>query len=513
MNQEVQQKGFTIPPQSFWIASTPSTDYSSLNEDIRVDVAVVGGGIVGITSAYLLKKEGLKVALIEADRILKGTTGHTTAKVTSQHSLIYNRIKTQMGEEKAKQYADANESAISFIEQLIKEKNIDCDFIHKPAYVYTQSDKYIKNIQDEADTASKLGIKAAFLSEIPLPIPIKAAMKFDNQAQFHPRKYLLALANDIPGNGSYIFEQTRALDIKEDTPCIVYTDKDKKIFSQYVIIATHYPFYDGLGMYFTRIYPERSYALGMKIKENFPEGMFITAEDPARSLRSQPFEDGELVIVSGEHHKTGQGVETSVHYSNLIEFVKETFNVENILYRWSTQDYTTMDYVPYIGRITSDKPNIFVATGFRKWGMTNSTVSAIIFRDLIVKSENPWTDVYDPSRFNPKASAKKFVIENVNVAKNLISGKVASVPENIDISPGEGKIVDINGQRCGVFRDANDKLHVVDTTCTHMGCELQWNSAELSWDCPCHGSRFTYEGEIIEGPALKKLKGEKGHDE
>lgn len=502
----IQDNSLEKAPHSYWMASTPQTGYPALDEDITVDVAIVGGGMVGITAAYLLKREGLKVAVIEADHILQGTTGHTTAKVTSQHGLIHDKIKNSMGEEKARQYADANESAIRMIAQLVKEKNIDCDFTWSSAYVYTHKDEYVEQIKDEVETASRLGINASYLDEIPLPFKVKAAVRFDDQAHFHPRKYLLALAKEIPGGGSYIFEQTRAINIEEGSTCSVLTNRNKKVTASNIIIASHYPFYDWHGLYFTRIYPERSYALGVRINGKYPGGMYITAEDPTRSLRSQPYGHSELVIVSGEHHKTGQGENTLNHYWKLIDFACETFDVQDVPYHWSTQDCMSVDDVPYVGHLTSKTPNLYVATGFRKWGMTNSTASAMILKDLIVKGDSPWEPVYNPSRTTIRASAKNFIVENANVAAQLVKGKLQALPEDIDIKEGEGKVVEVDGQRAGAYRDERGTLHLVDTTCTHLGCEVQWNAAEKTWDCPCHGSRYTYEGEIVEGPTLKSIK-------
>lgn len=493
--------------QPYWMASTPETNYPSLQEDIEVDVAIIGGGMVGITSAYLLKKQGLKVAIIEADKILQGTTAHTTAKLTSQHTLIYDKITRSLGKERARQYAEANEYAIGFVEKIIKENNIECDFIKCPAYVYTQQDKYIENIENEVKAAQSYGIKASFLTEVPLPLQIKAAMKFENQAQFHPRKYLLALAKDIPSDGSYIFEQTKAIDLNEGKPNTVITGNGKKVRAQYVIISSHFPFYDGLGLYFTRLFPERSYVVAVTIKEDFPEGTFITAEDPGRSLRYQPFEGKKLILVGGEHHKTGHGNYFNEHYTNLKNFAKDIYSVEKIWYRWSTQDYNTLDGLPYVGRLRADTRNIYVATGFGKWGMTNSTASAIMLSDLIVKGENPWAAAYDPGRFiSTGNAASTFVKQNLDVAKKFFKGKFEGLPKDVEVKIGEGKVLDIDGERIGAYRDEKGILHMVDTTCTHLGCELHWNDAELSWDCPCHGSRFTYEGDIIEGPAHNPLK-------
>jgi glycine/D-amino acid oxidase-like deaminating enzyme/nitrite reductase/ring-hydroxylating ferredoxin subunit len=499
------QKHFRELPQPFWMASTTNIDYPALNEDLKVDVAIVGGGITGILCAYWLNKEGVKTAIIEADRIIQGTTGHTTAKITSQHGLIYSKIKNQISEEFAKQYSDANQSAIRMYEEIVKENNIECDFVPQSAYVYTLEDKYVDSIVDEANVASSLGIEASHLEKIPLPFPIKAAVRFDNQAQFHPRKFLLALAEKITNNGVKIFEQSRIVDIEENGDYVLTTSRGKKITAQRVIIASHYPFYNKHGLYFTRIYSERSYVVATKIKENYPGGMYITAEDPGRSLRSQKSDQGLLVFVVGEHHKTGQGEDTTKHYEALVDFANQTFTVEDIPYRWSTQDCMTLDDIPYVGHFTSNTPKLYIATGYGKWGMTNSMASSMILRDLIVDGKSSWQDVYNPSRKTIGASAKNFVIENLNVANKLIKGKLEPLPQEVDIKPGEGKVIEANGQRAGAYRDEQGTSHIVNTTCTHMGCELNWNSAEKSWDCPCHGSRFSYEGDVIEGPALRSL--------
>jgi len=494
---------FKDAPNPFWIVSTPDTNYPALEQDVKVDVAIVGGGIAGISCAYLLVKEGVKVAIVEADRILHGTTGHTTAKITSQHSLIYARLKKEMGEEKAKQYAEANESAIHTIADIIEENKIDCDFKWCPAYVYTQSDKYMQDIEDEAKAASSLGIKASLLKEIPLPFPAKSALRFDGQAQFHPLKYLKALVPEILKNGSHIFEQTRAINIEKGKDYMVITNTGKKVSAGKVIIASHFPFFDGGGLYFSRIYAERSYVVGVTVKEKFPEGMFISAEDPVRSLRSQSFENGELILVGGDHHKTGQCDNTNIHYNNLIDFAKSSFEVQNIPYRWSTQDCMTVDGVPYVGSLTSQRPDIYVATGFGKWGMTNSTAAAMILKDIITKGASPWTSVYNPTRF---PNIKNLIVQNADVAANYVSGKLSTGADNEEISIGEAKVINVDGKLAGAYRDENDSLHIVDITCTHVGCELNWNDAERSWDCPCHGSRFDYEGKIVEGPALNSLK-------
>lgn len=498
---------FSSCHEPYWLASVNRPDYAPLAEDITVDVAIVGGGLVGITSAFLLKGQGLKVAVIEGDRIANGTTGHTTAKITSQHGLIYNKVISKFGEEKARQYAEANESAIEFIYDVVKNKNIDCDFSYQDAYVYTQSEDYVQRIENEVEAAQRVGIRASYETKVPLPFDIKAAVRFENQAQFHPLKYILSLAEEIHKDGSFIFEKTKAVDVEEtEESCTVITSNGNKVSADKIIIASHFPFYDGMGMYFARQYAEKSYVLGVKINEKFPGGMYINAESPARSLRSLKHGDDEIVLIAGENHRTGSEVKTNVHYDNLSKFAKETFDLQGILYRWSTQDYITADNVPYAGYLTSKTSRVFTATGFGKWGMTNSTASAKLITDLLIKGESPWAPVYSPSRIDIAASGAKLLSYNLEVAGNLLEGKLYAAPEDVEINNGEAKIVNIDGEKVGAYRDEQGELHIVDITCTHLGCELVWNEAEKTWDCPCHGSRFTYDGDNVEGPAFLSLK-------
>jgi len=501
-----QKRKIEIPgsPESYWLESTPTTEYSALREDISVDVAVIGGGLAGISTAWLLKKEGLRVALLEADRICQGTTAHSTAKITSQHDLIYDHIVTQFSPELARQYAQANENAIKVMADIIKEYNIDCDFQWKPAYVYTQRDEYVDKIQKEVKAALGLGIEADYLEKLELPFDVKAALRFAGQAQFHPRKYVLALAQMIPGNGSEIYENTAVIGLEEGSLNIITTQGGNKVKADKVVIASHFPFHDGLGLYFARMYPDRSYILGVKTPDKLPEGMYVTAEAPGRSLRTQRVGDHEMLLVAGEHHKVAQG-KPEAHYENLKKFAMENFDVTEIPYRWSTQDYTTLDKIPFIGNLRSGLDNIYVATGFRKWGISTSTVAAQLIRDLIIWGNSPWQDVYSPQRGIKLNSAGQLVNINFDVAKELVSGKIKST-SSAGIKQREGKIVQMDGRKVGAYQDERGQLHAVDITCTHLGCELEWNGGETTWDCPCHGSRFTYEGDIVEGPALKPLK-------
>jgi len=498
-------KVFCKKPQSYWLASTKSTEYPSLSEDISVDIAIVGAGMAGILCAYLLHRENMSIAVLDAGKILNGTTAHTTAKITSQHGLVYDKLKNQMGFELAKQYAEANEEAIKQIKSIIDRHHIDCGFSTQSSYIYAENEENIQKIEDEIKTASELGIKASYADEIPFPLIIKAGIRFDNQAQFHPRRFLLPIAEILSNAGVKIYEKSRIVDLEEGKNITLTTEHGRKIKAEKVIIASHYPFYNKPGMYFSRIYTERAYIIAVSAREKFPGGMYINAETPSRSLRGLDTEEGQLILVVGENHKTGQGKDLDRHYLELANFAEKLFTVEDIPYRWSTQDCMTLDGIPYAGYFRQDTHNILIASGFQKWGMTNSMAAAKIIRDLIIEGSSPWQDVYSPSRINLIGSAKTFIVENIDVAKHLISGKISPLPDNVKVEPGEGKVFENNGERTGAYRDENGRLYLVNTTCTHMGCELNWNSAEKSWDCPCHGSRFTVSGDIIDGPAVSPL--------
>lgn len=504
--QNLIEKTLLKSVESYWIGTTPPTDYPSLKENIKTDILVVGGGITGLTNAYLLRQEGFDVVVIDSFRIAMSTSGHTTAKITSLHDLKYSSLEKKIGSDGAKRYGEINEKAISLIEGIIRQNNISCDFSHQPNYVYTLEDKYLQDIEDEVRTAQALGLPAAYESSLDLPFQVKGAVCFKNQAQFHPRKYLLELANLYVKNGGHIFENTTAIDIHEDKECRTTTRDGFTILSDKVIIASHFPFYDGGGFFSARMFAERSYGLAVKAKIKLSGGMYISYENPARSVRTQPLEDDEqLLIFSGEHHKTGVDDNEREHYKNLIKYAEDEYKAVEVLYRWSAQDYTAMDEIPFIGHITGSKLNIFIAAAYQKWGMTTSTVSAMIIRDILKHGKSEVEEIFKPARFTPVDSAKNFIKENLDVANNLISGKINLPPEDIKLEPGEGKALMYNGHKAGAYKDMDGNVYIVDTTCQHLGCEVHWNSAEHTWDCPCHASRYSVEGTVIEGPALKPL--------
>ncbi|MFD0959818.1 FAD-dependent oxidoreductase [Paenibacillus chungangensis] len=496
-------------PESYWMDSVHGmTSFPKLSQSIDTEAVVVGGGITGITTAYLLARAGLKVVLLEADKLLHGTTGHTTAKITSQHDLIYDMLIKKAGKEKAALYYQANRDAMQFILHTIEQYDMDCGLSVEDAYVFTNSVDYIPDLESEMNAYSALGIEGEFVDSIPLSIPAKAAVRMNKQAQFHPLRYLSTLIREIVKEGVDIYEGTTAVDVQKGSLPQVVTSEGHTVTCKYVVSCSHFPFYDGGGFYFAKMYAERSYVLGIKTEAEFPGGMYISAEEPKRSIRSAAMEDGsKLLLIGGQSHKTGQGICTINHYEMLGQYAVRHFQLQEIAYRWSAQDLITGDDMPYIGRITESSPNIFVATGYKKWGMTSGTAAAMLISDLIMGRQNPYEQLFAPSRSMSLGTLKNLAVENADVAKHLIAGKLGMTYRTMEeLGEDEGAIVRVQGRRAGAYKDSDGKLHLVDTTCTHMGCEVEWNDGDRTWDCPCHGSRFSISGEVIEGPADKPLK-------
>jgi glycine/D-amino acid oxidase-like deaminating enzyme/nitrite reductase/ring-hydroxylating ferredoxin subunit len=492
-------------PTSIWIGTTPSTILPPAREGLEFDTIIIGGGIVGITTGLFLKEAGQKIAIIDMHQIIKDVTGHTTAKITSLHGLIYKYLIDQHGKEKAALYGEAQETAKEKIAGIIEEKNLDCDFVRKNAYTFALTDESLNQVKEEVLAAKSLKLPAEFEKEIPLRLKgIKGAVCFYNQAQFHPRKYLLSLAREIFGDGSYIFEQTRATDIKEGVVCEVITDKGK-LKAKNVVVATNFPFYDK-GSFFTKLTPRRSYVYAVKLRTDIPEGIFYTEDEDMYSFRSQKLEDGQAFFIGGVRHRAGQGGNEEDCYKKLEKFAKENFEISSFLYHWSTQDNSTTDRMPYIGLSPKSK-NVYIATGFGGWGMTNGTVAAMLISDLILKKDNPWKALFNPGRVKPIGASGRFFSSNANVLKKYISGVLPhefDLPT--DVEYGEGKIIEFGGEKYAAYKDEDGKIHMMTPRCTHLGCVVEWNEAEKTWDCPCHGSRYSPRGQVIHGPAVRDLE-------
>ncbi len=491
---------------SYWIDSTLPSTYPTLSQDVTVDVAVVGAGLAGVMTAKLLKQAGKTVALIEADRIGQGASGHTTAKVSALQQLIYADLIDQHGTEKARLYGESNQAAIARLAELIAAENIDCDFERKANYTLATDQDGLKQVKDELEAAQSLGLPATFVESVDLPLSVTGAIMLPDQAQFHPRKFMLAIAATLPGNGSYVFEQTRVNTVKDEGPCRVITQNGPTVIAQDVVITTNLPILD-IGLFFAKSYPQRSYLVGGHIDASqAPQDMYIGVGEGYRSIRTTPTDDGGLLLlVGGEGHKVGKDDATDERYQRLEDCLRHHFGVEPA-YRWSSQDFKSFDKLPYIGKLTLAHRHTYVATGFSLWGMTKSAIAAIVLADAILGRENPWADLYDATRPTPFVT-KTSVQQNLDVGSHWVGDRFKGLFDSTDsVNPGEGKLVTHKGTKVAAYRDDNGQLHTVSAVCPHLGCIVAWNQAETSWDCPCHGSRFSCDGKILHGPTVKPLE-------
>jgi glycine/D-amino acid oxidase-like deaminating enzyme/nitrite reductase/ring-hydroxylating ferredoxin subunit len=493
---------------SFWLETTPGTEYPTLAEGVSVDVAVVGAGITGITAAVLLKRAGKTVALIDSKRIVHGASGYTTAKVTAGHGASYTKIRKAFGEEGARTYAEANRAALERIAQFVEEDGIECDFERKTNYVYAESEEEVTQLRQEAEVERKAGLAVTLVDETPLPFDVAAALELGNQAQFHPRKYLLALAATIPGDGSHVFENAPVLDVDHGEPCEVKTEHGS-LRAADVVLATHLPILDS-GLFFTKAYPHRSYAVAAPLGQSpDPDGMYISSGTPTRSIRTLRDGDRVLIQVGGNGHKTGDEEDTPSRYDQLEGFLRKHWpDAGQIRYRWSTQDYMAHDYVPYVGRLRRGSEHLYAATGYSKWGMTNGTAAAMIVSDRILARGNPWAELFDAKRLVRRAGLSSFLKENASAGVRFFADRLARADSVAvqDLTPGNGAILRIRGRKTALYRDEEGTLHALSPVCQHLYCLVDWNPAERTWDCPCHGSRYAGDGRAIQGPTTKDLK-------
>ena len=475
--------------QSLWSKSVQFPRRGKLERDLSVDAAVIGAGMAGVLIADRLARRGVKTVVLEARRVASGQTKNTTAKITSQHGMIYNALVERFSRERAQQYAAANQAAIAEYAQLIDERGIDCDFRRARAFLYTQTDA--DALRREAQAAASLGIDAKFTETTELPFPVEGAVCFEDQALFHPLKFLRALCEGV--------------DIYEDTPVLAIDGCELRtpqasVHADHVIFACHYPFVNVPGWYFMRMHQERSLVLGLESKW-LPEDMYYGVDAQGLSLRAA---DG-LLLAGGENHRTGEN-SAGGRYEALLSSAQKTLGDCREVLRWSAQDCMTLDGLPYIGPFAAQAPRWIVATGFGKWGMTSSMVAAMLIADAVTGHAPDWAEVFSPSRFDLSASAKNLATDTAQAFKGL-AREVFSPPRAMldDLPKGHGGIVEADGRKAGVYKDESGDCHIVNPRCPHLGCQLEWNPDEKSWDCPCHGSRFTFDGELINNPAQENL--------
>ncbi len=432
---------------SVWSANSILPEFEELKKDIKTDILVIGGGMAGILCAYMLDQAGLDYVLVEAKTICSGITKNTTAKITSQHGLIYDKLIRKFGTEKAEMYLKANEAALEKYRSI--SQNINCGFEVKDAFVYSLDD--VKKIENELSALQQIGFNAAFEKDLPLPFSVAGAVKFKDQAQFNPLQFISAICAKLK-----IYEHTKVREMVGNT---AITEKGK-ITAQKIIVATHFPFINKHGSYFLKMYQHRSYVIAF---ENAPDvnGMYVDEAEKGMSFRNYE----NLLLVGGGDHRTGK---TGGNWRELSDFAARSYPAAREKYRWATQDCMSLDGVPYIGHYSKQTPTLYVATGFNKWGMTTSMVSAMILTDLVQEKENPYSAVFSPSR-------------------TIIRPQLA----------------------VNAFEAVTNLLTISEKRCPHLGCALKWNEHERSWDCPCHGSRFTEKGNLIDNPATGDLKDKK----
>ena len=511
---------------SLWLNSIQNkTKFNKLEKDISTDVCIIGAGIFGLTCGYYLTKQGYNVVILEKEPyIASKTTGHTTAKITSQHNLIYKYLVDSLGVSMAKQYLYANQDAIENIYKIIEEEKIECDFERQDSYVYTNNSYELEKIKLENEAVNSLGFTSKFITSTPLPFNVLGAIKFPNQAEFNPIKYAYGLADAIIKNSGKIYTDTLVQNIEKEDDIFITSCKDYVVRSKYVILATHYPFIDLLGYYFLKMYQSTSYVIAVDIGSKTFDGMYINSEQPTFSYRFINYNGNHLLLVGGADHKTGSKIDLSNAYNILEDEVKKYYLDCKVLYKWNTEDCITLDKIPYIGEFSHFMPNMYIGTGFNKWGMTSSNVAGNIIVDKILGRENEYENIFKATRLHPiknNAELGNMIKETTNslvINKFKVPDADLDVIEDYSVMSGSkkagnfeeikndsGHVLKYNGQIIGIYKDKDGKIFAVNPICTHLGCLLSWNNLDKTWDCPCHGSRFDYKGHQLYNPAIRDL--------
>jgi glycine/D-amino acid oxidase-like deaminating enzyme/nitrite reductase/ring-hydroxylating ferredoxin subunit len=500
---------------SFWTDSAPRNDYPSLSEDMNTEVVIVGAGIAGLSVAYNLVKAGIKVVVLDDGKIGSGETGRTTAHLVNAIDDRYSEIEKTFGEETSRLTASSHTAAISFIEHTVKTESIDCDFLRLDGYLFLHPSDKIKTLKNEFEATRRAGIATELLAAVPGMVSHQGpCLRFPYQAQFHPMKYIIGLCNAIVRGGGHIFCETHVSNITKDgVEAGMY-----RVTARDIVVATNSPVNDRVTMH-TKQHPYRTYVIAAEIpKGSLPNSLWWDTGDqnsrwvakPYHYVRTQPFNDtADLLIIGGEDHKTGQAdsenIREELRYLNLEQWAREHFPmIRNIAYTWSGQVMEPVDMLGFIGRNPGDE-NIFISTGDSGNGMTHGTIAGMLIADLIQGKPNPWEKIYDPSRIT-LSTAGDFIREGANMAAQykdyFTPGDIESVAH---LSAGEGAIMRAGGRKVALYKDEQSQLHVYSAICPHLGCYVRWNGDEKSFDCPCHGSRFSCEGKVVNGPAIADL--------
>ena len=491
---------------SYWQASQDGIAGERLNDSIETDVCVIGGGIAGLTTAYLLTRAGKRVAVIDDGPIGGGETARTTAHLSNAIDDRLYRIAKWHGDDKAKLAFESHTAAIDEIEKIVTMERIDCDFSRLNGYLF-EADDSDDDLDDEIDAIRRLGLDQIWsVDELSIKgFSAGRALRFPNQGQFHILKYLFALAQTIERNGGRLFANTRAVEWKGERAPHVKTSDGRTIEGGSIVLATNYPI---MSKMFAKLPAYRTYAIGVRIPKGSVERVLLwDTGDPYHYVRTQEEKDHDLLIVGGEDHRTGQANDGEERFKNLWKWTSARFpSAEKMLHQWSGQCFETHDGLAFIGRFSADEPNVYMITGDSGMGMTHGTIGGMIVSDLILGRENPWTEVYEPSRLATQSileAVPEVIKSTIPYVDKITGGDVSSVDE---IAKGEGAIIREGTSKIAVYRDDDGKLHKRSAVCTHMGCIVRFNSAEKTWDCPCHGSRFATDGHVVNTPAITPLE-------
>jgi glycine/D-amino acid oxidase-like deaminating enzyme/nitrite reductase/ring-hydroxylating ferredoxin subunit len=488
----------TTASHSLWLDAPAKARYSPPDDERAFEVLVLGGGITGLTTALLLKRAGVRVAAVECAQVGSGATGNNTAKVTALQATMLSKIQKVRGSDVAAAYAAGSAAAVEKVAELVEREVIDCDFRRRDAFTVAVGGSELPSVEREFKAAQRAGLPVEMVTEVDLPYEVVGAVRLADQVAIDPVRYARGLAAAIDGEGCRVFEDTRALSVDEGKPVRVETTHGP-LTGDRVVVATHYPVWDR-GLYFARMEAVRAYCVAARVRGDVPLGMSITSGSPSWSYQSS----GDLVIVAGQDHPAGaRGVDESL-YVALEDHLRRHWDVEKVAHRWSAQDAMPYDHTPMIGTYTPVSSRMFVAAGYSKWGLSGGTMAAMQLTERLTGRSG--SSVFSPHRLSPRglpqlAQLQARVAVSM-VGDRLMPGQASSAAE---VQAGEARVIRSGTDRTGVYRDPDGGLHAVSMRCTHLGCLVRFNAAEVSWDCACHGSRFDVDGAVLEGPAVDPL--------
>jgi glycine/D-amino acid oxidase-like deaminating enzyme/nitrite reductase/ring-hydroxylating ferredoxin subunit len=500
----MQRDGANI---SLWQSNV--ADYTSKPAgaaETTYDVVIAGAGITGITTALLLQKQGKKCLVADAHSLCFGTTGGTTAHINSFLDTTYDQIESDFSKEAAQLISKATNSSRELFKKHVEEYSIDCGFEEKDGYVYAQTQEQVDELDKMFEASKRAGADIAYTQEIPVSVEFKKAVVYRHQAQFHPTRYVQALAKAFEEGGGVILQNCAVDTFEKEDGFLTITTGNGTIKAAALIWATHIP--PGINLLHFRNAPYRSYAIAVKLNGEYPNDLSYDMYDPYHYYRTQDVDGQKYFIVGGEDHKTAHEENTEACFNDLIAHTKKYFDVEEVSHKWSSQYFEPSDGLAYIGHLPGNPDNVFVATGYGGNGITYSHIAAQVLTDLITKGDSEYKDLFSPSRIKPIAGFAAFMQENADVVKEFVVKRFSSekITGLSELAHGEGKVVKFEGETVALYKDEKGKVHALNPVCTHAKCIVGWNSSEKTWDCPCHGARYNVDGEVLTGPARKELQ-------